>query len=61
MHSCFPPVLIPGVYTFVQQLVKVTRQGVLGAVAGDRVIVPPTLTDALRTRANKMVSSFNTW
>ncbi|KAK4308263.1 hypothetical protein Pmani_020017 [Petrolisthes manimaculis] len=40
-----------------KELVKVTKEGVLGAVAGDKVIVPPTLTDALRTRANRMVDS----
>ncbi|XP_071523381.1 uncharacterized protein [Panulirus ornatus] len=40
-----------------KEIVSKTRRRVLGAVAGDQVIVPPTLTQALIARANRVVDT----
>ncbi|KAK8750895.1 hypothetical protein OTU49_015047 [Cherax quadricarinatus] len=40
-----------------QEIVKTTRQRVLGAVAGDHVIVPDTLNEAIIARANSVVEA----
>ncbi|KAK4292516.1 hypothetical protein Pmani_034726 [Petrolisthes manimaculis] len=41
-----------------KELVQVTRQGVLGVVAGNKVTVPPTMTGALTARAMRVMNVF---